>query len=209
MRLPTKTTRRKSIASGQAKKSLREAAQRASESQGASKPKLANKTSAAGSNAAVIRQVTGILQSYADRAVFRGFAAGPARGGIAIYKIVWHHDRRFELRLDVPKRTMRFSVLLPGVRQGSAMHRDIEQYLKSRHSPELPPHRRVDRGKAVLQCSNRAGNISLRLTLKGSDFEYAVRKLIHVVDEIFKGFLIDGPYYEYMVEQLGLNPDQY
>ena len=35
------------------------------------------------------------------------------------------------------------------------------------------------------------------------------RKIIQIVHEIFMVFLVDGPYYEYMVEQLGLDPDRY
>ena len=47
------------------------------------------------------------------------------------------------------------------------------------------------------------------MTVKGGEYEYATRKLIHLVHEIFLGFLIDAGYYEYMVEHLGLDPDRY
>jgi hypothetical protein len=42
-----------------------------------------------------------------------------------------------------------------------------------------------------------------------ADFDYATRKMIHTVHEIFMVFLVDGSYFEYMVEQLGLDPDRY
>lgn len=41
------------------------------------------------------------------------------------------------------------------------------------------------------------------------DWDYVTRKLIHLVHEIFLGFLVDGGYYEYMVAHLGLDPDRY
>jgi hypothetical protein len=156
-----------------------------------------------------IQKVTDILQGYADRAVFRGFSAGVPRSGRVSYKIVWHHDRRFELILDISKKTMNFPVLLPGIGRESVMYRAFREYLESRQSEELPEHRRIERKKARVRCAIRAGNVSLALIVIDGDVEYAARKLIHLVDEIFKGFLIDGPYYEYMVEHLGLNPDQY
>jgi hypothetical protein len=33
--------------------------------------------------------------------------------------------------------------------------------------------------------------------------------MIQVVHEIFLVFLVDGPYFEYLVEKLGLDPDRY
>jgi hypothetical protein len=74
---------------------------------------------------------------------------------------------------------------------------------------DLPAHRRVDAAKAHLSTGNRRGNFSLTIIVNDGDFEYAVRKLIHTVHEIFLTFLVDGPYYEYMVEHLGLEQDRY
>ncbi len=53
-------------------------------------------------HSATIALVTAILEGYAEKAVFRGFSAHPERGGKATYRMVWHHDRPFELLLDVP-----------------------------------------------------------------------------------------------------------
>jgi hypothetical protein len=201
--LPTKKRTGRGGASGSPKK-------RGSAGAKTVRRKLApSNTGLSASRTSSIQKVTDILQGYADKAVFRGFSAGVARGGRISYKIVWHHDRRFELILDTSKKTMSFPVLLPAIPRGSAMYRAFQEYIESRHSEELPEHRRIERKKARVRCAIRTGNVSLTLAIKDGDFEYAARKLIHLVDEIFKGFLIDGPYYEYMVEHLGLNPDQY
>ncbi len=153
--------------------------------------------------------VTAILEGYAEKAVFRGFSAHPKRGGKAKYSMVWHYDRPFELLLDVPKKTLQFPAVLPGVPARSAMYRELRAFLKSRTSAEMPEHRRVDRARARLATSNQRGAVSLTLTVKDGDFDYAARKIIHIVHEIFMVFLVDGPYYEYMVEHLGLDPDRY
>lgn len=158
---------------------------------------------------ATVALVTGILEGYAEKAVFRGFSAHPRGQGKAKYRMVWHHDRPFELLLDVHGKTLRFPVVLPGVPARSPMYRELQAFLKMRQSAETPEHRRVNPTKARLALTNQRGVVALKLTVKDADFEYATRKMIQVVHEIFMVFLVDGPYYEYMVEQLGLDPDRF
>jgi hypothetical protein len=158
---------------------------------------------------ATIARVTAILEGYAEKAVFRGFSAHPQGAGKATYRMVWHHDRPFELLLDVPKKTVRFPAVLPGVPARSAMYRELQAFLKVRQTDEMLEHRRVNPAKARITLSNQRGAVSLKLTVKDGDFDYTTRKTIHIVHEIFMIFLVDGPYFEYMVEQLGLDPDRY
>jgi hypothetical protein len=158
---------------------------------------------------ATIALVTAILEGYAEKAVFRGFSAHPQASAKATYRMVWHHDRPFELLLDVPAKTLRFPAVLPGVPARSPMYRELQAFLKSRQTNEMPEHRRVNPAQARLTASNQRGAVSLTLAVKDGDFDYATRKMIHIVHEIFMVFLVDGPYFEYMVEQLGLDPDRY
>jgi hypothetical protein len=158
---------------------------------------------------ATIALVTAILEGYAEKAVFRGFSAHAQANGKATYRMVWHQDRPFELLVDVPGKTLRFPAVLPGVPARSAMYRELRAFLKVRQSNEMPEHRRVNPAKARLTPSNQRGAVSLTLSVKDGDFDYATRKMIHMVHEIFMIFLVDGPYFEYMVEQLGLDPDRY
>jgi hypothetical protein len=152
--------------------------------------------------------VSAVLEGYAEKALFRSFSADKGRGK-ATYRMVWHYDRPFELLLDVPNKTLRFPAVLPGVPARSEMYRALRAFLKDRQSPELPEHRRVDPAKARLALANQKGAVSLTLALKDSDFEYAARKIIQIVHEIFLTFLVDGPYFEYTIEQLGLDPDRF
>ena len=152
--------------------------------------------------------VGGILESYAARAVFRGFSHGPARGGRAIFRMLWHRDRLFELILDVPKKTLRFPLVLPEVPANSPMYREFREFVESRFSDSLPEHRRIDAKKARVRCGNRGGNVSLTLTAVDGDFDYGTRKLIHLVHEVYMDFLLDGRYYEYMIEKFDLDPDR-
>ena len=38
--------------------------------------------------------------------------------------------------------------------------------------------------------------------------EYAVRKLVHLINEIYLTFLTDGKYFDYLVETFNLDPDR-
>ncbi len=123
--------------------------------------------------------------------------------------MIWHYDRPFQLVLDVPAKTLRFANLLPGIPANSAMYKALKAFLKERQSTDVPEHRRVNPAKARIQVTNRGGAVSLAFSVIGGDFEYAARKIIHIVHEIFLVFLIDGNYYDYLVEHLGLDPDRF
>ncbi len=103
---------------------------------------------------------------------------------------------------------MRFPLLLPGIPAYSAMYREFQTFLVSRQSDTLLAHRRIDRAKARVKAGNKSGSVSVTLTVEDDDFEYGVRKLIDLVHEIFLVFLVDGNYYDYMVEEFDLDPDK-
>ena len=88
------------------------------------------------------------------------------------------------------------------------MYADFEAFVESRHAKTLPPHRRIDPRKARAKASRRQGAAALTLTLSGDDYDYGTRKLIHLVHEIFLGFLSEGKYHEYQVEAFELDPDR-
>jgi hypothetical protein len=123
--------------------------------------------------------------------------------------MVWHHDRPFEMVLDAGEKTLQFPEVLPGVPVRSPMYRELQAFLRKRQSGEKPEHRSVNPRKTRVALANKRGIVSVTATVKDGDFDYAARKIIHIVHEIFLIFLVDGSYYEYMVEHLGLDPDRY
>ena len=88
------------------------------------------------------------------------------------------------------------------------MYKEFREFVQSRFSDALPEHRRIDANKALIKCGNRSGDVSLTLTAVDRDFDYGTRKLIHLVHEIYMDFLLDGRYYEYMIEKFDLDPDR-
>jgi hypothetical protein len=149
------------------------------------------------------------LEGYARRGVFRGFSQeGVARQGKAVFKMLWHRNRVFEMVFEPRANTLRFSRVLPDIPADSSMYRELKEFIKARYAGGLPEHRRIDNSKAKVQAHNRGGSVSLTLQVIDGDDEYATRKLIHLLHEIFLTFLLDGRYYDYMVENFDLDPDQ-
>lgn len=154
-----------------------------------------------------IEAVSAALDNYAQRGVFRGLSQGEkTRNGI-VYRILWHHDRHFELTFDPRKKTLRFACVLPSVDPKSAMYRAFREFLKAARSSDLPEHRRIDEGRATLKPYNRTGTIALTLRVLDDDFEYGTQKLIHFVHDVYLTFLYDPLYTEYLVEIFHLDPD--
>jgi hypothetical protein len=157
-----------------------------------------------------IEAVAATLETYAQRGVFREFnPAGDVRQGQAVFRLLWHRDRVFEFVFDTRRNTMRFPLVLPNVPADSEMYRELKGFIKARHAAEFPDHRRIDSRKAHVVAYNRGGNVTLSLRVINGDDEYGARKLIHLVHEIFLTFLLDGRYYEYLVENFDLDPDRF
>jgi hypothetical protein len=149
------------------------------------------------------------LREYAERGVFRGFAAADGRDGRQDFEFRWLAGATFRVRLDPRARRLVFSDVLPGVPHRSAMDRAFRAWVRDRSSDRLPEHRRIDPRRLAIACTNRGGSVSIALALRRrgasserADWEYAARKGVALVNEIFHGFL-RGPYYEYMVRNFG------
>jgi hypothetical protein len=158
--------------------------------------------------ASQIDVVAEVLAGYAERRVFRGFSRGPFSGGKASFQFAWHRGRVFELTFDARQGTLRLPEVLIDVPADIRMDEDLKAFIRSRQCDELPDHRRLDTRKIQIRTYNRGGNILLVLKIKDGDSEYAVRKLIHLVNEIYLTFLADGKYFDYLVETFNLDPDR-
>jgi len=133
-------------------------------------------------------------------------SAGGVRGKKAAFKICWHRDRSFDFLVDTAKATLHIPLVLPQVPARSAMYREFKGFLAERSSKEMLAHRRIDSKKARVACGNKGGNVSVTLTVRGGDYEYGARKLIHLIHEVFLTFL--QPYFDYQVEVFELDPDR-
>ncbi len=120
--------------------------------------------------------------------------------------MIWHRGRTFDLSVDTRRGVIRCPVVLPLVAARSAMYRELRAFVKAYQDPERPAHRRIDRQKASVTCAIRSGNVSLAMTVVGGEYEYAVRKFIHLIQEIYLVFLSE--HFDYQVEAFDLDPDR-
>ena len=154
---------------------------------------------------APMTRVRRLLEDFAERGVFRGFSRQPAHGGVFTFKMTWHHQLVFELLVEPRRKTISIPRVLPGV--PAELYTDFKEFVREHHAANLPLHRRIETTKARLRCANHRGRVSLTITVKDGDYEYALQRLIHLVHETFLIFLANGAYRDYRVEQLGVDPD--
>jgi hypothetical protein len=134
------------------------------------------------------------LQAYADRGVFRGFSE--IKSGH--FQFVWVVRHQMELVVDTTKQTLRFKQLLPGVPTNSPLYREVKRFIEERHDRQLPEHRRIDRRRAEVSCSNRGGWVSITLKVKNNQYAYGVNKIVNLVHELF--VLLRDRHPDYLVE---------
>ena len=59
----------------------------------------------------------------------------------------------------------------------------------------------------ALKTYNRGGDVALTMTVLDADVDYAVNKLVALVNEIYLDFLSSGLYFDWLVETFELDPD--
>ena len=130
----------------------------------------------------VVRQA---LQAYADRGVFRGFSESKAARGEHSFTFEWLSRRPLRFTVDTENGVLKFKNLLPGVPTHSALYSELKRFVDQRHDRDLPEHRRIDRRRAEVICSNRGGSVSIALTVKRNQYAYGVNKIVNLAHEIF------------------------
>ena len=138
------------------------------------------------------------LQAYADRGVFRGYSEG--RNGR--FRFVWTMRHPMELNVDSARQELKFIRLLPGVPARSTLYAELKRFIEHRHDRDLPEHRRIDRRRAEVSCTNRSGLVSVSLKVKKDQYAYGVNRIVNLVHELFLHLRDAHP--EYLAEHFDL-----
>jgi hypothetical protein len=125
------------------------------------------------------------LQAYADKGVFRGFSEAKGARGEHSFTFEWLSRRPLRFTVDTENGVLKFKNILPGVPSNSALYSEIKRFVSERHDSGLPDHRRIDRRRAEVICSNRRGGVSIALTVKRNQYAYGVNKIVNLAHEIF------------------------
>ncbi len=153
--------------------------------------------------------VRAVLRDYADRGVFRGFRelAGPKQSIVFEILCFPFAQQPFRLVYSDNPASLVFKRLLHSMPARSEMYRQFKSYMKQRSSDELPAHRRIDPQRVQLKWSNRLGDVNVTLNIKGPNHEYAVRRAINLLTDLFFDLLTESTYYEFMAEHFDLPED--
>lgn len=155
---------------------------------------------------AIVRE---ILQDYADRGVFRGFREVAGRKNTIVFEILCFPFTQHSFRLvytDNPA-SLVFKRLLNDMPARSDMYRQFKSYMKERSSDELPAHRRIDPERVQLRWSNRLGDVNVALNINDQNHEYATRRAINLLTDLFFDLLTESPFYEFMNEHFDMPED--
>ncbi|HWK55093.1 MAG TPA: hypothetical protein VNR18_12030 [Hyphomicrobiales bacterium] len=151
--------------------------------------------------------VGAILEGYACRGVFAGFRQVKRQAQKVEFAVQWHFRQILSIRLDAAKSTLTLLNLIPQASAAPNVRAELGTFLRHCASSARPVHRRIDPEKLHVACYLRNDSLSLCVTVLDGDYEYATRRLVHLVNEIFLDFLRDAQYVEYMVAHMDMNPE--
>lgn len=149
--------------------------------------------------------VSGALQRYAARGVFRGFSILPERNGRRNFRFTWLTRQPMTIAYEPKSRRLSFRNLLPGVGKYPGLVAGLKRIVDDHRGPAVPAHRRIDARRARVTGSIRRGNFSLTMQVRGRHGDYAVQRGLNLVNQLF--LLLHANYPEYLVEWFGLRPE--
>lgn len=149
--------------------------------------------------------VDGILRTYAEKGVFKGYARLKHSQSAAQYRIRWFYSRPMDVSLDRKRQTISLPEFLPSIDLDPALVRDLRAFL--RKMSDLPEHRRLDEARAHLSLRRKGNALTLAVRSLDGDLEYACRKLVHIANEVLLVFLSSHAYDHYKIEGLGVDPE--
>jgi len=151
--------------------------------------------------------LAGVLDACAARTTLRTVSMRRRRDGGRWYAFRWFRDREFEISLDANGRCLRLHGAVDHVLARSSLDRALRAWLRSRQSSALAEHRRLDPARVQLTLRNSGGAITLSLQSLDGDLEYAMRKLVHLLNELYLDFLATQAPFDWLIESFGLDPD--
>ncbi len=145
------------------------------------------------------------LEEYGKRGLFNGIR-GIYVNGNPEYHINWHYHREIILRLIDNDRLI-VENILPNIHHYRNMENNFRKFVDKFSSADMVAHRRIDREKLSIAVKDNGENTGIECRVIDEDIRYAISSILDVVHSIFLEFIPDGPYYEYQVQELGLDQD--
>jgi len=149
-----------------------------------------------------------MIERLFDRGVFATFGSvETSRRGRQVFEVTWHKGRVLQIAFDRASRTLTVPNLLPALDRKSPLYKALRAFVASFSDCDRPEHRRAPPEKVLVILSLRDGFARLSVRTLDGDLEYALSKLVQIVNEVFMLFLGSGEYFAYRVEHLGADAD--
>ena len=137
--------------------------------------------------------------------MFRGFRATPGPRGRVEYQFTWLFRRPMRAVFDSRRGVLTFAALFPGAGASKAMSRNLKALVGARAKNDQPAHKRIDARRARVSSAIRNGDLSLAIEIRGGNHQYAVRRLLNLINELFLS--LHDEYPEYLIERFGLSAE--
>jgi hypothetical protein len=151
--------------------------------------------------------VATLVEDFVARGVLGAAALPSGKAGRERYRIIWFRSRIMQLDVDLRHGRARLSDVLPPIAPRSKLDRALRTWLRSRESPDLPAHRRLDPAEFRSGLRNAAGVMQLSVVSAVQAPELAVRKLLGLTSELYLDFLAAPERYDWILEAFDLDPD--
>lgn len=146
-----------------------------------------------------------LLQSYADRGVFRGFSAQAGPRGARVYRFTWLTRAPLTLVLAPVARTFTFVGIFPQPSSVRGLPVALRRAIARHATREVPPHRRLEARRATMTARVARGDLSLRVTVHAGDPATVARLALSVVNDLFQ--FLHECYPDYLSMHFG-TPDE-
>jgi len=134
--------------------------------------------------------------------VFRGFRASPEPRGRIGYQFLWLTRRPTRASLD-RRGMLTFAALLP--QPSREIVADMKSMVAARSTRAVPDHKRIDARRAKLACAVHKNDFSLSIEIRGRNQEYAVSRVLNLVNEMFVALHETHP--DYLVQHFGISQE--
>lgn len=159
----------------------------------------------------ILTTTTQTLTDYASKGFFNTFSTAKLSNSQATYHVRWHFQNIYELILNTKTNKLSIPVILPNVPARSAMDKDFRAFIKELSDTDLPEHRRIP--SEQLKVVNKNKGLSLIMTLPkpltATTLEQSIEKFISSIHQVFKFFLKNGNYDDYVAQTYGIDSDSF
>ena len=106
---------------------------------------------------------------------------------------------------DPRRSVLTFAALFPGAGAAKDMSGGLRSLVGARGRRNQPAHKRIDARRARVSSAIRKGDLSLAIQIRGENHEYAVRRVLNLINELFLS--LHDEYPGYLIERFGLSTE--